>query len=269
MPIHAVISASDYLFMSRFASDEATRFYLQGILLQPRRDGALRMVATDGHVMGILLQDSDNPVLPFGASVLAAAAGLANATGDSVSASGAPGIILAVKPEIVKAAKAKPRVRGWQVYLRLTDSGLEIVSANDPVMAADPQTAAEMTLPLRNVLVDGTFPDWSRVVPSAETVGDKPAMRVDGKLSTSGPLIQSYNPHLLARFAVGADGKSNAAISFASADATSPALVSNTDPRFLGVIMPMRHSGAPADRRADVMAEGDAPAGTEEEKAAA
>jgi DNA polymerase-3 subunit beta len=133
------IGASDLkrlIDKTRFAiSTEETRYYLTGIYLHPAaRDGqpTLRAVATDGH----RLAQSELP-LPAGAD-------------------GMPGVIL-------------PR-KTVQELLRLLESGettvgVDISAAKARFTIGTDKEIGRVTLTTK--LIDGTFPDYARVIPKA------------------------------------------------------------------------------------------------------
>ena len=94
--------------------------------------------------------------------------------------------------------------------------------------------------------VEGPFPDWRKVLPATVSGSRKEAPRGDG----TAPTWVGLNPQLLALFA-GFDGPG---VSF-DWNGDGAILVVNSDPRFLGVIMPMRAITTDAgilDRRAFV-----------------
>ncbi len=47
------INPGRFAFLANFASTEDTRFYLNGVYIEPHPAGGVVMVATDGHVMGV------------------------------------------------------------------------------------------------------------------------------------------------------------------------------------------------------------------------
>lgn len=151
MPYSFEISAKDLFRLvekTRFAiSTEETRYYLNGIYLHTV-DGKLRAVATDGHRLARV----DMP-MPNGAD-------------------GMPGIIV-------------PRKTVTEL-LKLLDVGDKSAKeeADKSVKIAVSETKIRFDLggvTLTSKLIDGTFPDYGRVIPSEN---DK-SMEVDGKLFAS------------------------------------------------------------------------------------
>lgn len=197
--LRTIVSAADYLYICRFSSSEQTRYYLNGVFVDTANK---RMVATDGLRLGLL------------------------DVGESMTPTAAPSFILANAKDLQRACKAGNYESYW---LRCYDDRVEIVAAGssaDVAMAApgavDPVPRMVATIPANVAYVDGTFPDYERVVPS-ECSG-----LTDG---------YAYNAKYIAAF-TGPEPKQTL-ISLVP-NGTSPALVFNSDKRFLGVLMPAR-----------------------------
>lgn len=161
-------------------STEETRYYLQGVSLEPSHDGA-RLISTDGHLLFVAAIASGNAV--FGKTILPTAA-------------------------LTKALKGyKP------AYLTLAKAG-DIWTLGDVVFRP----------------VDGSFPDWTRVVP---------------RILPSEPVPALFNPQYVLtmdKIAVCLDGKGSEARIYSNG--LDPALVSfgqRTD--CLAVLMPKRYHG--------------------------
>lgn len=214
----AIISAADYLFMERFASDEETRYYLNGVFVEGSADG-IRLVSTDGHRLGVIKLRS----------------------WEGYFAKGGANFIAAYTAETVKWAKVnKP---GFVRYLHFLDDKLSFVDVPVPVgsksesreeadqrqrKAVEPAIAAGFadglsrpvaSIPASTIYIDGTFPEWRRLIPA------KPS----GQRGKNG-----VNVDFLASFAVDDDLPFVALVN----DDGGPALVSNADPRFIGLLMP-------------------------------
>src|SRR4029453_11445508 len=101
--LKAIIPATDFLFVSRFSSNEETRYYLNGVFVQlGSRDKAVRLVATDGHRLGVLRL----------------------AHNEAESNHEAEGFIISKSKAIVKAAKGSNR---HSVWFRCFDDRMEVV----------------------------------------------------------------------------------------------------------------------------------------------
>ncbi|WP_228868751.1 DNA polymerase III subunit beta [Roseibium aggregatum] len=125
-----------------FISTEETRYYLNGICLSKNERGVPVAVATDGHRLGAHetgLDVAGNPILPH--MTVAALCALPNPTHCA----------FVVRRE-GKGGDDKASVPTWS---RFRFPGIELVSK----------------------LIDGTFPDWKRVVPNIEA--DHPKMTLD------------------------------------------------------------------------------------------
>ena len=223
-----VIKASDFLFMSRFVSTEETRFYLRGVFVHAAANGDLMLASTDGHRLGLMRlskADGEVPTVP------------------------AAGFILGATKALITACKGKP-ARHFEHYMRVTDSAVEIVEANSYQTAHDIVTI-EQSFPLASCIIDGTFPEYARIVPS-ECSG-----KMDGI---------SYNPAYLASF--GKPGKHGDGAVCLLPSGEAPALVTNTDTRFLGVLMPIRTGKGQNDPMTQRNAVLDGPAPAAKEKVA-
>jgi DNA polymerase III sliding clamp (beta) subunit (PCNA family) len=200
--LKAIIPATDFLFVSRFSSNEETRYYLNGVFVHlGSRDKAVRLVATDGHRLGVLR--------------------LAHNEGEGDPK--AESFIISSQKDILRACKGRQHDRLW---LRCFDDRLEIIDVG--TVEATPEDikaytgVVKVTFPAASTYIDGTFPDYERVIPE----------KLSGKRGKQG-----VNATYVAPFAV--DGKSSKGIVIGFND-DAPMIVTNTDPRFLGVLMPMR-----------------------------
>lgn len=213
-----VIKAEDFAYLTRFCSVEETRYYLTGVYVDV---AAGRLVATDSHRMGI--------IKPLPEEI-------------HTTADAAPVILANIKP-LLQACKASRYAARW---LRIFADRVEIVETSATAATAEDIATCELapvlTFPAASVYIDGTFPDYARIVPKS-TAGAAPLFGVNG--------------NYVATFAL--PDKNRAAVTIAFSDAESPdgspLIVCNQDPRFLGVLMPMRGGKAPAvaDRLANVM----------------
>jgi hypothetical protein len=188
-----------------FVSTEATRYYLCGVYVHPcvNQPGAF-LVATDGHRLGCFYDADAQAPMPATVSLSADA-------------------LRMTKPH--KLDKRTIRVEATNI----SKEGFEQTRA----------TGGTVTLldDVGNVLcgkagdvVDGTYPDWQRVVPSFALDEDKIS-----------PLV-SYNAAYLAAFGFRhPDMRNGPFITLDQTDGKGPARVLNAHyPNFLGIIMPGR-----------------------------
>lgn len=210
--LKAIIKASDFLYMSRFVSDDETRYYLRGVFIDLVNG---RMVATDGHRLGLLK--------PF--------------TDEARFACNEASVILSANKTLLQACKA---TRYEQKWLRLFVDRVEVISTS-----VNMETTAEamrdydgpvaITLPALSCYIDGTFPDYDRIIPDTVEPMDSAPFNAEYLSSFSGPV------------------KDEKGIVLASSGKGMPALVANGDPRFIGVIMPFRDTQGPLDRCRSLM----------------
>lgn len=213
---HTIIQAEYASLIQPFVSDETTRFYLNGFLAEPRQDG-VSIVATDGSVMGIFRDDS----------------GFASAP-----------VIWQLRKDTIKACQPGKRDNAlrWLV--------IDPASAGTPfrhpcrvVEASDPKGAARIDLGSPLVLhlgfaaaIEGTFPDWRRVIPAITGKPTNTSYGVD-KLAKFGPVARSR------------DARNAPLVVHDSEDGRGPALVLTSRNDFAGVMMPVVHN-APWPRSA-------------------
>lgn len=218
--MNALLSADLFRAVAVAQSTETTRYYLCGVYVEPHPHlPGVILVATDGHRM-VVAHD------PAG----------------SVDVAG----VIALPPDLLKQCKRSGR--GQRRLIEVNDgipTILELKHDNE-IESHKATLAAGVRVPVatgvRNCIVDGTFPDWRRVVPNP---AGKPCS----------PVGLSFNANYLGDFAkvcaALADyntGRANPAtigapISLYAEDDGGPALI-----RFgafasaFGVLMPLRHN---------------------------
>ena len=170
------------------ASTEETRYYLNGVYVEPHEDGVL-LVATDGHRL-VCLHDPDGA-----------------ATG--------PAIIRTDKRFLRECKTAKNESVPRLVRISGTVAGVY----NDPEWTPDSVALTQMS----DALIDGTFPDWRRIVPEYH----------EGQCG-------GFNAKYLADFGKIAAELDTPAIQLRAKDEMSPALVQLDSAGGFGVLMPMR-----------------------------
>lgn len=214
MTIKAIIPAREFLYLTRFASTEETRFYLNGVHIEPMGDH-VAMVATDGHVLGALKLESHE-----------------------ARANGANFILSSCK-ELVRAAKGK---KNEYVYLVCRETQVDVVRMGSSVadIAELESVTPDISIPAKTAYVDGAFPDWRKVLPEGDAVPRQ------GKHKTDVDYCVGLNPTVLANFAGMGDSPR---VSF-DWNGDNAILVANADPRFIGVIMPHKHGETAAGIKA-------------------
>jgi len=194
-------------------SSEETRFYLQGVFVTPAKDnGGILLVSTDGHRL-VIIRDPNGTI------------------------EGEP-VIISPNAALVKALKAKKQKYFGEKYFVLDGNEAAVTTqrylpdAKDPVLDTDAEHAEAYQK--GNIVIDGSFPDFSRVVPKID-----PAL----------PLVtQAYNGVYFGAFADALnepDVDQKFVIAFADGE-HNPALVKGSDVNALGVLMPVR-KGSVAD----------------------
>lgn len=207
------------------ASTEEKRYYLNGVGVHLLPQGA-RLVATDGHVMGIF-RDHE-----------------AHGTFDGIAAVSRLAIA-----DAFKAARKEARYNDPSNYWLVVDdtgmgSAVLAPTASDAVAGRDDgEEYPVLWRSLKSVLIDGSFPDYTHIIPS--------------RAFDVAPSRYGWNPALIGRFAdVLGNGTKKSACSISlvsgSADGNSPWFaLSAAAPDFVGVVMPMRNG---ADNSATLVA---------------
>jgi len=207
----AIFNAEDFVAQCRFSSTEATRYYLNGVFVDVVNN---RLAATDGHRAGVLVMGKSMYV-----------------------DKGATNFILSA--HLAKQVKAKGREQSW---LRCFADRVEVLkfSPNVNVKAAELVDYAgdiESTISAKGAYIDGTFPDYIRIIPDPWKVSGEPA--------------NGYNATYAASFADPLSGGKQRFISVIGDGEGGPMLMGNADPRFVGVLMPAHKEGIDT-RRAKV-----------------
>jgi len=193
MTIQFNVNATLFARVANAQSTEETRYYLQGVSIEP----------APHNLPGVTLTATDGKVL--------------------VSAYDAQGTVTA--PVIVKAPAhvlkaCKPYKSGAEPHL-IGDAGTIVV--------VDDKGAEQIA---RGTTIDGTFPEWKRVIPQDIGTGTGAVFDPSIMATLAKALIQRKESGLIVR----------------GVDALSPHLVFGDDDRMVGVAMPIR---APdADTRA-------------------
>lgn len=207
--LKAIFKASDFLYMTRFTSNEETRYYLNGVFVDL---GKGRLVATDGHRLGLL-----------------------KPTVDEMYYADETSVILSNHKALAQACKANRNEVKW---LRLYNDRVEVITTTAAATAEDMLAycgPVSITFPASDCYIDGTFPDYERVIP--DTVEPITA--------------EAFNAKYMADFA--GPEKNSRGVTVASSGKGGPLIVANGDSRFIGVLMPFRGADDPLERCRSIM----------------
>lgn len=204
-----IINARLFAAVAVGVSNEETRYSLAGVCVQPNPKGpGAVLIATDGHVLVAALDES---------------ASLEDVPGAGVLVKCPPALLTAAK----KDAKATHLTRAIQVH-------------GDQLRAVDARVNADGTLQTESALpvhiepgepyIDGTFPNWRRVLPRGDLKPGTPS---------------SFAPHVLKRclcafeIAAGTRAWQNVRpVKFLQADPGGPAILRAADSTLFAVAMP-------------------------------
>ncbi|WP_296988149.1 hypothetical protein [Thalassospira sp. UBA1131] len=208
------VCAKRFYAALQFISHEETRYYLNGVFIEPHKDGGVIMAASDGHTLAAVRDNS------------------AHIAGES-------GWICSVpKGPFIAALKRKSagtlHFVGNSVYLTDAVLGQDATDpAFDPTLITAQHNAIAYAKP-----VDGTFPDWRRLIPSPQAEASTRIV-LDGK---------HFNKFNKAISALADDGTPELSIAMPR-DMLSPIVIQSGRAKdFFGLVMPMReHTKAEAD----------------------
>lgn len=142
----ASLCANTFRKVALAQSTEETRYYLNGVLVEPHEDGGAILVATNGHFL-IIMRDKDATVE-------------------------GPASIVRIRPDILRECHKTDRISaksklGRKLVVRGQTARLEKASGNlDFGGSPDEKTIAYQWC---GALIDGQFPDWRKVVPKPAT----------------------------------------------------------------------------------------------------
>ncbi|WP_162176772.1 beta clamp domain-containing protein [Acidiphilium angustum] len=182
-----------------FISNEETRYYLNGVSVKRHPTEGLAFCATDGHVLG-LVHDPD-----------------AVHTGEDQFILRVSDLIPAAKL-VWKGWSKNKSAATWERYI-VIDRSKSTVATVRFVIGSSPQEilkgeGKDYSLPIDNPIIDGTFPDYTKVFP---TFGPKAAC--------SGAPIQAAFFETVYKGAKAFAGKKSIPISFAAPVDDGPARV--------------------------------------------
>lgn len=190
------VNASLFRIAHMAVSTEETRYYLKGVYIEPYAPGGVTLTATNGHMLLTIHDESGSCDAP---------------------------VIVSLGKSALTECKTPRKEKGDR---RLTgDAASEPAQIIRSNMEGSP---LELVAVAPQWHVDGTFPDWRRVVPRDASPG----------------VSAAFDPVYIRRFAdiaeaLDANGKT--AVRIAGADNASPALVQFEGvPYAVGALMPMR-----------------------------
>jgi DNA polymerase III sliding clamp (beta) subunit (PCNA family) len=187
-PVKFNVNASLFARVAHAQSNEETRYYLNGVCIQPAPEGmpGVTLTATNGHVLVSAYDEQ----------------GETNAT-----------VIVAAPSNVMKACK--PWRDGTEPHLIGDAGALEVMPEKGGAALA------------RDTLVEGSFPDWRRVVPS----------------DIGGATMAVFDSALIAKLAAALAPEKARGLTIRGVSENDPHLVWGTDPRMFGIIMPLRNVG--------------------------
>jgi hypothetical protein len=141
---NCIVSAELFARATLCQAKEVTRYYLNGVHVEPSPAGGALLIATDGHCM-VVLHDP--------AAIVSGSA------------------IVALTPAMLKACRARqarfdPADR-VVVVCGQAAGVLSVTEREDPA-GYDLQGVGVACYQPHSALIDGSFPDWRRVVPSSQ-----------------------------------------------------------------------------------------------------
>ena len=209
-----IVNASMFCRIANFRSFEATRYYLNGVYCEPGPNGkGCILTATDGHTLGSILDKNgycDAPAIIRYSK--------------NLEPKNMPNKSLVDRANVAIPGIPNERSLAYLVIGAVDNAEMAsmLSAASDDVYATE-----------KDVVVDGTFPNWRRVIPRGPYA----------------PFHSTFNGKLIDRFVkMAGKGKNDPATLRISGsldlkgklDLESPAIVQiNSEPNFLGVIMPM------------------------------
>lgn len=202
------VCAKRFFAAWQFISDEETRYYLNGVYIEPHPDGGVIMTATDGHTLASVRDQTAYiegtggwicglPKKPFHTSLKLKDAGTLHFVGRSA-------------------------------YLTNMILGRDATLPNfDPTII----THVHMAIAYANP-IDGTFPDWRRVIPTNFAEQSE-------RISVDMKLLERFKAAILPL----QDEKKAVGINIATPpDDASPIIIhADAVPDFFGVVMPRAH----------------------------
>lgn len=200
------IDAGLFRIVHTAVSTEETRYYLNGVYIEPHADGGALLVATDGH------------------RLLAAHDPLASCQESSI----------VQLPKEALALCKRPKTVDRRELVIDTQNAVATINNIKPADAGATEPVAEMIAAFQANVIDGTFPDWRRVTPTElldKNAADSPAFN-GLYLKAFGNLAMEIGKH---------SGLQTVAMRMSISDGHSPVVIRwSGQPNIFGVLMPMR-----------------------------
>lgn len=217
-PFRCIVSADLFSRAALCVSAEHTRYYLNGVLLDAHPDGGVLLVAMDGHKL-VAIRDPEGKIADGPAIIRATKTTLAAARRR-----------LSLR-ELKEGGPLQVVVHGQ----RLAVAGEGYVSAVSAVSGGPDDFAAIAAEPNHVVkayqwcdtLIDGTFPDWKRLIPVPANGGDTIPTLDPRLLATMGLALGVADPTALKLIPTGKEGH-------------EPVLVLGEGVDGFGIVMPRR-----------------------------
>lgn len=133
------VDANLFRLVNATASKEETRYYLNGVSIEPHHDHGAILVSTDGHRMLVAYDE--------------------NATCEER-------VIIKLAPYALQQCKHKPMFGSSRVLeIDSAGKGAAKIIQVTPGKRPEDEKKYDDVLTSYNVLINGTFPDWRKVVP--------------------------------------------------------------------------------------------------------
>ena len=204
-------NANLYRITSLCLSAKQARYCLNGVFVDPNPNGGVNLVATDSHRM-LVIHD---------------AAGTADESA-----------IIALTPESIKACKAG-RNETRHIEIKTGENIATIYAVVGTHESDDEMLAARSHIAISAACkIDGTFPDYRRVVPTPSPKGVATPF--------SGKYVADFGKAANELAKIGSSNKyRKGIIRILCSDINSPALILfDNSPHALGVLMPIRGEGS-------------------------
>jgi len=216
-PFRCIVNADLFRRAMCCISKEPTRYYLNGVHIEPHKDGGALLVSTDGHRL-IVIYDKD-AIIEGGSAIIKLDPAMFKAK------SSLPKALVGARRHVVVSGNRIAYMVGEYLTVDKRVTGLDIDKMFDRVAAPD---MAVIALQWSDCIIDGKFPDWRRVVPK-QIVDDAK--------------IGEFNAEYLRELARALSGNGEATRVLASSqDDGSPHFVFGTASMVdgFGIILPMR-----------------------------
>ena len=212
------VDAKKFAAIYNFVSTEETRYYLNGVYIEPLADGGVLMVGTNGHVLGACVDRTGEADGPW---------------------------ICPVQKRMLATARRRPKRSPLENPGNIHFVGSAAYLLCNGWEGDDPTAITDATLEVAHApAIDGTFPDFRRVVP--DPVGDELTIKLRKNASET-PLAFAANCEYITLFSdavrkiAGMEPREHPPLSFFPSDEIIPILIkSDRAPDFIGVLMPMR-----------------------------